>query len=625
MKNQIKFLKQDKRPGHGGEGQYTKSGFLLKGYLIPNVDMFRVLDSETDKILMEIGILRNLITKYLYKEYQNGPVNNYIKDNLDRLHKLAQQGKEREFSKLTKLLETRSKAFMSMALFKTEPFWYKCYPASTVIHWLKDYWNYITGEYPEIALTYRRVWIPKPDGTKRPLSVPPVPWRMILVLKYLWIKIWISGKKIQIPGQYGIGTNLGLRKAWDAIMEKIDSNTIYEFDLEKFYDNVLWQKYYQEITELEIPTRIRMWMIQAIHNSQMARGQEKLLEDQERLSKIPTIIECIKSLGIIAGIAEWLSRRALRKRDLKAIKWTQENMSQESMGHGLYIMTLKKLKEINEDPKKLLEMIDSNDFTELEQEQMGASLTLSDPPPDRGLPQGISLGGFAACVALNSFCNEYRDKLIMYIDDGLLMLKEPDPFLLIRMSRYLAESGISIAPTKSGYVKRNGIWLKPLKFLGLVYDGRTGLTRASTRKGSKMEFPDLTKLQEKLEAMGYHNIRGDTMTNWWIANRLNLSDFMLAYIFNKGRLSKDSEETLSKNKRENSESFVKIVERLDKDLNRTNSTSRMIPLLKRMHENRQLWSITMKKRHAFHEWLETTVAGLTQPRDHEVAGSRQSI
>lgn len=197
MENKFIFLKKDKRPGHGGEGQYTKSGFLLRGYLLPNVDVFRVLDAETDQILSHIGILRNLISRYLYKEDRNGKANDYIRKNLDYLHRLAKAKDEKRFEKHSRLLETKSKALMSVALFKTEPHWYKSYPAFVVINWIKEYWDIIEGfvkgmplqDQSLFSLTYRRVFIPKPDGTMRPLSVPGVPWRMTLVLKYLWVKI----------------------------------------------------------------------------------------------------------------------------------------------------------------------------------------------------------------------------------------------------------------------------------------------------------------------------------------------------------------------------------------------------------------------------------------------------
>lgn len=47
---------------------------------------------------------------------------------------------------------------------------------------------------------------------------------------------------------------------------------------------------------------------------------------------------------------------------------------------------------------------------------------------------------------------------------------------------------VSLAEEKSGFVKRGGTWLKPLKFLGLSYDGIKGKLLASTRGGATLEF-----------------------------------------------------------------------------------------------------------------------------------------
>lgn len=51
----------------------------------------------------------------------------------------------------------------------------------------------------------------------------------------------------------------------------------------------------------------------------------------------------------------------------------------------------------------------------------------------------------------------------------------------------------SLPPAKSGWVKREGKWLKPLKFLGLSYNGETDVLKASTRKGATIEVPEFVR------------------------------------------------------------------------------------------------------------------------------------
>jgi hypothetical protein len=50
----------------------------------------------------------------------------------------------------------------------------------------------------------------------------------------------------------------------------------------------------------------------------------------------------------------------------------------------------------------------------------------------------------------------------------------------------LKSNGIELHERKSGYVKVGGKWLKPLKFLGMEYDGNLDQFRAKTRNGATL-------------------------------------------------------------------------------------------------------------------------------------------
>jgi len=45
-------------------------------------------------------------------------------------------------------------------------------------------------------------------------------------------------------------------------------------------------------------------------------------------------------------------------------------------------------------------------------------------------------------------------------------------------------------------VKKDGIWKKPLKFLGLEYDGNSDILKASTRLGSGLVFDKFNLVKE---------------------------------------------------------------------------------------------------------------------------------
>lgn len=65
-------------------------------------------------------------------------------------------------------------------------------------------------------------------------------------------------------------------------------------------------------------------------------------------------------------------------------------------------------------------------------------------------------------------------------------------------------ASIEFNKEKSGFVKQDGKWLKPLKFLGLTYDGERDVLHASTRGGATLEFDK----HDLVAAVAYRNKSG---------------------------------------------------------------------------------------------------------------------
>lgn len=106
----------------------------------------------------------------------------------------------------------------------------------------------------------------------------------------------------------------------------------------------------------------------------------------------------------------------------------------------------------------------------------------------RGVPQGVSTSALFGMMVLESM-NVYnldQSTYLGYADDGLIA-SDLNPDLQQRLHEAIQSplSGVSIKQRKSRYVKRNGIWLSPLKFLGCELNGESGIFRAKTR--SKIE------------------------------------------------------------------------------------------------------------------------------------------
>lgn len=105
----------------------------------------------------------------------------------------------------------------------------------------------------------------------------------------------------------------------------------------------------------------------------------------------------------------------------------------------------------------------------------------------KGVPQGNPTSPVLASITLtDTVMKPYPNmKCLMYADDGIfygdkIYLEE------IQKDKKFREAGIEFNWSKSGWIKKNGIWLKPLKFLGLTFDGSQ--LKASTRKESKLVY-----------------------------------------------------------------------------------------------------------------------------------------
>jgi len=136
-----------------------------------------------------------------------------------------------------------------------------------------------------------------------------------------------------------------------------------------------------------------------------------------------------------------------------------------------------------------------------------------------GVPQGAPTSPFLSILLLDRLAeddNYPREKKVRYADDGIVMANEPVN-VLGTMSPKLKAANVEYSPEKSSWVVFNGEWLKPLKFLGLEFDGKT--LSASTRKGSKLIFDkeDLVKaLEERMISSSPGNKDFEQDPNSWM-------------------------------------------------------------------------------------------------------------
>jgi hypothetical protein len=106
----------------------------------------------------------------------------------------------------------------------------------------------------------------------------------------------------------------------------------------------------------------------------------------------------------------------------------------------------------------------------------------------RGYPQGGSLSPLISIIPLIILEELGNDvKNLNYCDDGLLYCNSSsDLETVLQASLGSEESGVIVHPGKSRWVKKDGVWLTGLKFVGLRYDPFTDVLSACTRNGSTL-------------------------------------------------------------------------------------------------------------------------------------------
>jgi hypothetical protein len=111
--------------------------------------------------------------------------------------------------------------------------------------------------------------------------------------------------------------------------------------------------------------------------------------------------------------------------------------------------------------------------------------------PGRGVPQGLGTSPFISTFMTDTYLKDLKNNLIMYMDDGILFAKSPQEMTKLRkiLDEKLNVMGLEIAPEKSKYSKKSNKWLDTIKFLGLRYLPESDTFMSDTRSGTKVQFP----------------------------------------------------------------------------------------------------------------------------------------
>jgi hypothetical protein len=292
----------------------------------------------------------------------------------------------------------------------------------------------------------------------------------------------------------------------------IAENTIYEFDIKGFFDNISHEAIIKKVKET-LGKEASEWVAQILKSSPMKYVLPPIEADKAALSfeKIrnekfeddwgehsPTY----EDWGFI-GIHSYEDIPA----DTPVDQLDRYVLFSEMEGWDQAIAQVSKPIELKD---KYKDLMNEGSFTRRVGNSITGEIQVAIPTeedralgrdkwknlgqPDKGVPQGLGTSPFLSTFLTDTYLYELgtdRKALIMYMDDGILFARNKAEMekLITRLKELLGALGLEMEPAKSRYVKIDGEWLDSVKFLGLRFLPKENTIMSDTRGGTKIKFP----------------------------------------------------------------------------------------------------------------------------------------
>jgi len=492
--------------------------------LLPNVFEFSTKKFGIHEYAACYGIEKILRRNTATKLLKSQP-NFYLERQHKRLVTYAANGQIDEFNYLSEIMLKKSVSFRILALNRTNKNWFQI-----PIRNLRRIWRELSFISKTLSsdLRTKRVWIDKKPGDYgRPLTVPRPSWRSFSWMRMDHFEKFFKASGYLQPWQHGGRSGVGVLSCYRQLIPRLkESNTIFEFDIKGFFDNISHESIIKRFKET-IGSTTSTW----IANILKSTPKEYILPDEEKDIALQTFRKSQSLPNANSSIfdTEW---KVTEDHGIQSLHTGYQKILR-GIPTGIDPLTLteeeKKFYEdrqavrdytkyqvivrdggayVEGDPMKIQQWIEeqrsrkevTNNFQELRSPEKPMERELARDAwkglgqPGKGVPQGLGTSPFISTFLLDTYLYELgtdRKALIMYMDDGILFARskvEMEGYIK-RLKELLGALGLEIEESKSRYAKIDGVWQGSIKFLGLRYLPKSDTLMSDTRSGTQVIFP----------------------------------------------------------------------------------------------------------------------------------------
>lgn len=475
---------------------------IKKVELLPNIFEFKTEKYGIHEYAAIYGI-EKVVRRCKATQLLKSQPNYYLQRQHKRLVQYAANREIEKFNFLSEVILRKSNSYRVLAMNRTIPNWWEN------VRDLRRLWNKLKGISSSLSsdLKFKRVWIDKKEGDyARPLGVPTPAWRCYAFEWMHHIETFMKASGYLATWQHGGRSGVGVLSCYRQLIPRLkEANTIFEFDIKGFFDNISHEKIIKVFKDA-MGEKTAQWVanilkakpyeyklppldhdLAVIEQNNLIAVTESLLDDLEELMSLPLEEGETDPAEILFALLQ-------NEGDSPEVVLTK--LMEELNGFIDAEVPLDKLYELQMrgiPHPSLLDYLQLEGYSEQDRAR-GRDAWKNLGQEGKGVPQGLNTSPFISTFLTDVYLKRLGTDLkalIMYMDDGILFADSK-----AQMGQYvrslkdlLGRLGLELAEEKCQYVKENGIWKNSLRFLGLRYIPETDQIMSDTRTGTKMLFP----------------------------------------------------------------------------------------------------------------------------------------